>query len=297
MEPCRYPENPKEEVIYDPYTHAASQSSRMMILYILAALLLVASLGSWQALGPKELGEDTKVTQEHQRVRKFKRYFYTFYFLLSSVGSLLEAFAVTFLTETTNGPLVLLARLVDVLALAPMFSWATLIFESLWPSKCCHHWWIVSIFTLLSLLLFLGYATSSDLALLACLTVAVHGYMAMAWACGAWRCWRRELDGRTHYRMVITCFGALLLVTGFLFRWALEKSCGPTSHGICYADCPSGHGGLHYISSMPFLAFGYFCLMQLYDPPEWLLPPGSVAVEELHLAHSSPAEIIGGTSC
>lgn len=54
----------------------------------------------------------------------------------------------------------------------------------------------VSIFTLLSLLLFLGYATSSDLALLACLTVAVHGYMAMAWACGAWRCWRRELDRR-----------------------------------------------------------------------------------------------------
>lgn len=27
---------------------------------------------------------------------------------------------------------------------------------------------------------------------------------------------------------------------------------------------------------MPFLAFGYFCLMQLYDPPEWLLPPGAL---------------------
>eukprot|EP00913_Durusdinium_trenchii_P028609 g26832.t1 len=66
MEPCRYPENPKEEVIYDPYTHAASQSSRMMILYILAALLLVASLGSWQALGPKELGEDARDMEGHR---------------------------------------------------------------------------------------------------------------------------------------------------------------------------------------------------------------------------------------
>ena len=49
-----------------PQKKIVDRVSWRVVRYILAALLLVASLGSWQALGPKELGEDARDMEGHR---------------------------------------------------------------------------------------------------------------------------------------------------------------------------------------------------------------------------------------